>query len=108
MKEPNYDPRKAEETVASSPAPVMPGRPEGGYRVPREEDKGGQGEQFDPRRILGIMLSYWWLILLIVLVGTGGGVAYCFLASPKYRAVCQYEIFSEKKHVQVIEALNGR
>ncbi len=71
-------------------------QPHPGYHMPREAEVSGSGQEgFDPRRLLGLALSYWWMILLFLLLGTGGGVAYILLATPKYRAICRYEIFSE-------------
>lgn len=94
MKQPNHDPKKAQRQAEPLP---LHSEPKGeGYHVPREEASSGQSEQFDPRRVIGIMLSFWWLILLVVLAGTGAGVAYTYMATPKFRAVCQYEIFSEQ------------
>ena len=49
-------------------------------------------DQNDPRRYIGVLLSFWWVILLTSLLGTATGAAYCILATPMYRAICRYEI----------------
>lgn len=62
-----------------------------GHRAPPEEIN-----KFDPRKFIGLALAYWWLIMLFVLIGAGGGAAYCVLGTPKFRAACQYQVFVEK------------
>lgn len=71
---------------AAGTAAMEPGRQSHGSRAPVPAD------QSDPRRYLGVLLSFWWLILLITLLGTAAGAAYCILTTPLYRAVCRYEI----------------
>jgi uncharacterized protein involved in exopolysaccharide biosynthesis len=63
----------------------------GGHKSPPEELN-----KFDPRRILGLIIAYWWLITLFALVGAAGGATYCVLGAPKFQAVCQYQIYVEK------------
>lgn len=62
-----------------------------GHKAPPEEVN-----KFDPRRIIGLILAYWWLIMLFALIGAAGGAAYCVLGTPKFQAACQYQIFVEK------------
>lgn len=81
------------------PAPGGPGygRPGYGYGAPPQAaGDDGENEQFDPRQFIGLFFSYWWLILLFVLLGVGSAAAYCILGTPKYRAQCRYEIVDEK------------
>ncbi len=55
------------------------------------------GDVVDPRQYLGIIMQYWWLIFLMLLLGTGLAAAYCVLATPLYRATCRYELFRESR-----------
>lgn len=54
-------------------------------------------ERADPRRYLGMLLSRWWIILLIGLLGTAAGAVHCILAVPLYRATARYEIVAEPR-----------
>ncbi|MCF7855141.1 MAG: hypothetical protein K9N51_10115, partial [Candidatus Pacebacteria bacterium] len=98
MKEPGYDKKKArqdQEVLPDASAQTDEPSPKG-YRVPRGDADGeSTATTFDIRQIIGLCLTYWWLILLLAIMGTAGGVAYCFLARPSYQAMCRYEIFSE-------------
>ncbi|MFO7820442.1 MAG: polysaccharide biosynthesis tyrosine autokinase [Lentisphaeria bacterium] len=55
------------------------------------------GDLVDPRQYLDVVRQYWWLVLLVLLVGTGIGAAYCTFATKLYRASCQYEVFRESR-----------
>ncbi len=98
MKEP--EPKKPAQTVDAMAVDVLPETAAGGvddslagggrHKLPPEEL-----QRFDPRKIIGLVFAYWWLILLFVLLGAGGGAAYCVLGTPKFRAACQYQIFTE-------------
>ncbi|MDT8391131.1 MAG: polysaccharide biosynthesis tyrosine autokinase [Lentisphaeria bacterium] len=75
----------------SASAPPVSGDEFVGHKAPPEEVN-----KFDPRRIIGLILAYWWLITLFALIGAAGGAAYCVLGTPKYQAACQYQIFVEQ------------
>lgn len=84
--------------TAPAATPVAP--PDTGHPLPHSQ--GPQAarplrapapmDQGDPRRYIGVLLSFWWVILLTSLLGTAMGAAYCILATPMYRAICRYEI----------------
>lgn len=63
----------------------------GGHKSPPQELN-----KFDPRRIVGLIVAYWWLITLFALIGAAAGAAYCVLGSPKFQAVCRYQIYVER------------
>jgi len=89
---------KKKPAAPAAPIPVpAPEATDGGYRLPRPQPgaDGEVAEPFDPRRILGLLIAYWWIILLFVLAGSGAGAAYCVLATPRFRSYCFYEIYSE-------------
>lgn len=71
--------------------PGAPGSSGPGGPAPAEEIN-----KFDPRKLIGLVVAYWWLITLFVLLGAGAGAAYCVLGTPKFRAACQYQIFMER------------
>jgi capsular exopolysaccharide synthesis family protein len=97
MKQPGSDKPKKQFGNEEMPGGEAVSQSHPGYQLPREIDTAQEGAGgLDLRRLLGLALAYWWLILLIGLLGTGGAVAYCLLTPAKYRAVCQYEIFSER------------
>ncbi len=54
-------------------------------------------ELIDPRQYFGVVLQYWWLILLILLLGAGLAATYSVMATPLYRATCRYEVFRESR-----------
>ena len=58
---------------------------------------GAMYEQADPRRYIAVILSHWWIVLLILLLGTAIGAAYCIRSTPQYQAICRYEIYSDER-----------
>ena len=87
------------------PLPNQPGRPlkqVSGSSYPENGMDGAyperavEEERFDPRQYVAVVLSQWWLVLLLLVLGTAAGAAYCYLATPIYRASCRYEIFQER------------
>ena len=56
----------------------------------------------NPKQYFGVLLQYWWLILLLVLVGTAAGAAYCIFSTPLYRASCRFELFQDPR-LQITE-----
>ncbi len=58
---------------------------------------GTMSERNDPRRYISVVLSHWWLVLLVLLLGTAVGAAYCILATTQYRAICRYEIYMDER-----------
>ncbi len=54
-------------------------------------------EQADPRRILGVIINHWWLVLLGILLATAFGAIWSIVATPMYRASCRYEIMTDDR-----------
>jgi capsular exopolysaccharide synthesis family protein len=72
-------------------------RPDYPGAVPSPGIPEDNGEMFDLRQYMGVILAHWWLILLILIVGVGLGAAYCVFATPIYRATCRYELVRESR-----------
>ena len=67
----------------------------------------GFSNAVDPRQYLAVLSRYWWLILLVVVLGVSASVAYCVFATPRYRALCRYELFRESR-LNLTEDERGR
>lgn len=65
-------------------------------RLPEEAGPLGEMEG-ELRKYAGIIIAFWWVILLFVLVGAGLGAGYCFFADRVYRATCRFEMFREQR-----------
>ncbi len=65
------------------------------------------GELIDPRQYIGVVLQYWWLILLVLILGAGLAATYSVMATPLYRATCRYEVFRERR-LQLTEEYGPR
>ena len=79
----------------ASEAPSGESRQPGYYHAPPNDPR-QQGTGFDPRMILILVATYWWIILLFLVLGVGASVTYVLLATPKYMVRCQYQIYSER------------
>ena len=89
--QPSSDPEKS-----SYPGyPRYPGYPGYPGASSSSKDGGGSENRLDPRDYLYVIISRWWVVLLVLLAGAGAGVAYCYLAKPVYRATCRYEVYQE-------------
>ena len=77
------------QTSYPPPAPYPSAGPDAG----EGPDIGGK----DIRYYLGVVLHYWWVILLALLIGTGIGVVRCYMAIPVYRATCRLEVVHESR-----------
>lgn len=63
--------------------------------IPTAADSGM--EQSDPRRIVGVIISHWWLVLLVLLLASAIGAILCIVIPPKYRATCRYEVVVDER-----------
>ncbi|MFW5996425.1 MAG: polysaccharide biosynthesis tyrosine autokinase [Lentisphaeria bacterium] len=73
-----------------------------------DQKQGGQGDNeygsssvltdiINPAQYFGVVLQYWWLVLLVVLAGVAASTVYCVLATPLYRASSRFELFREPR-----------
>lgn len=85
-------PDQPERSPSHTPGAAYPGKGVDNVYPERPEEE----ERFDPRQYLAVLFSHWWLVLLVFVLGTAAGAAYCYLAAPVYRAVCRYEIFQDE------------
>jgi capsular exopolysaccharide synthesis family protein len=46
---------------------------------------------------MSVLVSWWWVILLAAIVGTGVGAVRCYTAVPRYRATCRVELVRDPR-----------
>ena len=56
--------------------------------VTSEEQK-----EFDLLLCFRVLLSYWWILAPLAVIGAACGLAFCYYIQPVYRAYCRFEIF---------------
>ena len=49
--------------------------------------------EFDLLLCFRVLLSYWWLLAPLAVIGAVCGLAFCYYVHPVYRAYCRFEIF---------------
>ena len=54
-------------------------------------------ESADPRRYIAVVLSRWWIVLLLTLLGAAAGTAFAAFATPRYRSTCRYEMLIDER-----------
>ena len=82
----------ADQNVTATPLPEKPvqGKVQSLNNATHEQSA-------DPRRYIGVVLSRWWLVLLLTIVGTAAGAAFAVFATPRYRATCRYEMLIDER-----------
>ncbi len=51
-----------------------------------------------------VLLSYWWIVLPLVILGGALGVAFAKIMPPEYRALCRFEIYENQwLHIREME-----
>ena len=50
-------------------------------------------KEFDLLLCVRVLLSYWWILAPLAVIGAACGLAFCYYIQPVYRAYCRFEIF---------------
>ncbi len=78
-------------STPAPPEPIQPEPPGPAMQQPLPPD--GSLDLLSYARIL---LSYWWILAPLAVLGGAAGMFYCYYVPPLYRAVCRYEIFQNR------------
>ena len=52
-----------------------------------------EASEFDFLLCVRVLLSYWWILAPLALIGAASGIAFCYFTQPVYRGICRYEVF---------------
>jgi len=57
--------------------------------------------ELDPMVFVRVLLSYWWILAPLGVLGAGLGLTYCFYTKPIYKATCSYYAYDNAEIIDI-------